>query len=144
MKIDEISALWKADCGFDITDLATSASNVPLLHAKYYELFALENMVLSKFQCDYKVLYKTKLEYYSGRLSDEDRAEKGWDPMQLRVLKQDLDTYIEADLDIINFLLKLAVQQEKVDYLKEIVKSLNNRGFLLRTAMDWVKFTQGC
>ena len=41
--------------------------------------------------------------------------------------KADIDTYIEADDDIINSSKIIAVVEEKVGYLESIVKSLANR-----------------
>ena len=39
--------------------------------------------------------------------------------------------------------LKVSVQGEKVAYVEAIVKSLNNRNFQIKSAIDWVRFTQG-
>ena len=35
------------------------------------------------------------------------------------------------------------VQQEKVDFLDSAIKSLTNRGFNLKAAIDWEKFKMG-
>jgi len=51
--------------------------------------------------------------------------------------------YMEADKDIINQSLKIGYQQEKVELLESILKSLNTRGYNIKSAIDWIKFTSG-
>jgi len=84
-----------------------------------------------------------KWEYYAGELAEEDLNEQGWEPFPKRVLKADVPRYIEADKDIIHTTLKIAQQQEKVDFCADIIKSLRDRGFLIKNAIEWRKFTNG-
>jgi hypothetical protein len=35
------------------------------------------------------------------------------------------------------------MQQEKVDLLESIIKSIHNRGYQLKTALDFLRFTMG-
>jgi hypothetical protein len=51
--------------------------------------------------------------------------------------------YMEGDQDIIDLSLKIGLQQEKVDLLESIIKSLTNRGFNIKASIDWYKFTMG-
>ena len=39
--------------------------------------------------------------------------------------------------------LKIGFQQEKIEFLDSILKTLNNRGYNIKTAVDWIKFTNG-
>jgi hypothetical protein len=50
---------------------------------------------------------------------------------------------MDADKDIINLNLKLAMQQEKVDVLEQIIRHISNRGYLLSTMLSWEKFKVG-
>jgi GTP-binding protein YchF len=47
------------------------------------------------------------------------------------------------DKEIIDMSLKIGLQQEKVELLESIIKSLTNRGFQIKAAIDWYKFTMG-
>ena len=51
--------------------------------------------------------------------------------------------HMDADKDIINMNLKIAVQQEKVDVLDQIIRHINNRGYLIKSSLDWEKFKVG-
>ena len=59
------------------------------------------------------------------------------------ILKADVPMYMEADKEIIDLSLKIGLQQEKVEFLESIIKSLNNRGYNIKAAIDFLKFTSG-
>jgi hypothetical protein len=143
MKLDDIIAAWKSDCKIDKTDLANESLKTPNLHAKYYEWYTKENLLLSQSEHEYHKLYKLKTQYYSGKLTQDELDELGWAQHDLLVIKQDLDKYIDADDDVIKMLLKLALQKEKVDALKEIIKCLHSRPFAIKNAIEVLKFENG-
>jgi hypothetical protein len=66
-----------------------------------------------------------------------------WEPFQLKLLKADVQEYIDADDNVIESKKLLALQEEKVNYLESIVKSLTTRGYLIKNAIDWKRFTEG-
>ena len=45
--------------------------------------------------------------------------------------------------DIVTLSLKIGYQQEKIELLESIIKSLSNRGYNIKAAIDWTKFTMG-
>jgi hypothetical protein len=142
MKLEEIEALWEQDSKIDRTDLDNESLKIPTLHSKYYKIYLREKVQLKAEEQEYKIYYKLKHEYYTGKMSKEDLDEHGWEPFQF-VLKNDLQVYIDADKDIADRLLKLQVQREKVDLLESIIKTLNGRGFLIKNAVDFIRFTSG-
>ena len=142
MKLEEIEALWEQDIKIDRTDLDTESLKIPLLHQKYYKLYLREKVQLKAEEQAYKQFYKIKHEYYTGKLSKSELDEFGWEPFQF-VLKNDLQVYIDSDKEIAERLLKLSVQKEKVQFLEDIIKTLNTRGFLIKNAIEFIKFTSG-
>lgn len=69
--------------------------------------------------------------------------EKGLEPFNLKILKQDVDMYIESDDEVVAIDSKLFLQQEKVDFLQETVKAINNMQWHIRDAIAWRKFING-
>ena len=59
------------------------------------------------------------------------------------ILKQEVQWYMDADKDIIDVSLKIGIQQEKIEMLTSIVQTLNNRGYQIKNAIDWLKFING-
>lgn len=142
MKLEEIESLWQNDCTIDRTSLDHESLKIPLLHSKYYKIYLREKIQLRAEESDYNQFYKIKHEYYTGKLSQEDLREYGWEPFQF-ILKGDLSIYVNSDKELTDRLLKLQVQREKVDLLESIIKTLNNRGFLIKNAIDFIKFSNG-
>jgi hypothetical protein len=102
-----------------------------------------ERLMMHKYQAEYKQLYKLKFEYYNGTISQEDLEEKGWQPFALKILKTDIPMYMDADPELQSIQDKIAIQKEKVDFVDSIIKSLTNRGFQLKSAVDFMKFQHG-
>jgi len=143
MKFEDIQALWDQDSKINPVDLATESLRVPELHNKYYKIYTQERLLLNKWELELKVVYKEKYEYYMGIMDEEDLKTNGWEPFALKVLKADLPIYLESDLDMVNATKKIVLQKEKINFLESIIKNLNNRGFLIKNAIDWNKFTNG-
>lgn len=143
MKLDDILDSWSADSNVDRTELAEESMKIPQLHSKYLKMFSNERMRLKQLDFQYKQLVKLKTEFYLGTIAEEDLKENNWEPNPLRILKADIPMYIDADPDIIELLQKKALQQEKVDTLDSIIRSINNRGFQIKNAIDWIRFTNG-
>jgi hypothetical protein len=59
------------------------------------------------------------------------------------VLKTEADELITSDSEWIKLDERVNFQQEKVEYLENIVKIINNRQWQIRAMIDWIKFTQG-
>lgn len=143
MKLDEILDTWSEDCKIDRTELGEEALRLPKLHSKYLRVFTEERLTLRKMEEDRKQLVLTKHDYYRGVLPDEDLKALGWEPFRMTLLKSDIPMRMDADQDIIKMNLKIAMQQEKVDTLEAIIKSISNRGFLIKSAIDYEKFKVG-
>lgn len=141
-KLEQIEEMWEKDSVIDRTELADESLKIPTLHSKYYKIFLREKVQLKAEEQSYKQFYKLKHEYYTGKLSNEELKSFGWQQFPF-VLKGDLQVYIDSDKDICDKLLKLQLQKEKVEFLENIIKTLNNRGFLIKNAVDFIRFTSG-
>ena len=143
MKFEEIQKLWSGDCEIDETELSQESVKIPQLHNKYLILFHDERLRLRTMKFDHSKLLKVKREYYSGRMDETELEAYDWEPFQYKLLKADVQEYIDADDDIIEGKKKLSLQEEKVEYLESVVKSLSTRGYLIKNAIDWKRFTEG-
>jgi hypothetical protein len=143
MKLEAIYEEWSKDSEIDMTDLGNEAIKIPKLHHKYFQVYSSEKLLLRKYEAEMKTLKLSKYEFYTQGPSKETQ-EKGWVlPARGMILKQEMPMYLEGDQDIINLSLRIGMQQEKVELLESIIKSLTNRGFQIKSAIDWNKFTMG-
>jgi hypothetical protein len=143
MRLEQIREMVERDIPIDKTELGDESARIPQLHNKYLNLFHDERLVLSKMNADFNVLRKNKWEWMTGKLSQEQLAALGWEPFQIRIMRQDLELYMDADADLNEAQAKIALQKEKTEYLESLLKAINQRHWVIRNAIEWRKFTQG-
>ena len=143
MKLEEIQELWNRDREIDYTELGTESIRIPQIHDKYLKIYTDERIKLRGLEFELSKLVRAKTDWYAGRMSQEDLEEMGWDQFLGRLLKNEISNYIESDNDVIKIKQHIAILQEKNNYLDSIIKMLNNRGFQIKNALDWLKFSHG-
>jgi hypothetical protein len=57
--------------------------------------------------------------------------------------EEEVKAAIKADPNLIKASLKIGLLNEKISFLEDIIKSLVNRGFQIKSAIDWEKFKVG-
>lgn len=140
---NDINEMWSRDCKIDESDLIHESKRIPELHSKYYNLFFKEALKVKKLKHDLKELERAKNEYYNGSMAEEDLKERGWKPNPLKILRNDIDKYIQSDSDIITLSLKIAYHEERANYLENIVRQINSRNFIIKSMVDLLKFQHG-
>ena len=133
----------EVDLKIDGTELGDESTRIPQWHGKYINIYHDESLVLRKLEADYKTLRKQKWEYYNGKLSQEELNALGWEPFGHRILRQDMDIYMDSDADMVRIVSKIEMQRAKVDYLDSVIKGINNRQWVIRNAIEWRKFMSG-
>jgi hypothetical protein len=127
----------------DETELSKESIKIPQLHNKYLIFYSNEKLKFKEIKYLFAGLIRRKRDYYSGRMTAKELEMADWEPFQLKLLKADVQEYIDADDNVIESKKLLALQEEKVNYLESIVKSLTTRGYLIKNAIDWKRFTEG-
>jgi hypothetical protein len=143
MKLEEIHAVWKEDSHIDSTEIGEEAMKIAKLHHKYYQMLTHERFVLKGQESDMKKLKLAKYEFFT-QGHNEETKEKGWEmPAKGIILKTDIPMYMDGDPDIIKLSLKIGLQQEKVELLESIIKTIMNRGYNLKVFIEWQRFING-
>ena len=88
----------------------------------------------------FKQIKKEKWQYYTGKADPEVYIEK---PFDHKVLRQDVDKYMDSDEDLIKVLNKIDYFQVMLTYLDSILKTINNRTFQIKNSIEWQKFIRG-
>ena len=140
MTLDELKLQVSQDLRVDDEHLDTESLKNQEIKAKYLEHKSKFELLLFKAKGDYKRLYREKWEYYGGKADAKIYASK---PFDLKVLKTDLGVYISADEEIIDAENKIGYLETVVDYIKGVIKSIDNRGWDIKNAIEWKKFEAG-
>ena len=143
MKLENIYELWEADAVVKKDRLDDESLEITKLHSKYHQIYTNEKLLLRKQEADMKVLKLDKYEFLTMGPTQETQN-KGWKlPPQGKILKQEVERYMEADKDLIDLSLRIGLQQEKVQLLDSIIKQLASRSFNIRNAIEYCKFING-
>ena len=140
--IENILKMWETDAVIDQTEPSKELIKIPTLHSKYLGFLTKHKIASKKAHFDYLRMRKIKWEYFTGKLSQEELEEYGWEPFQ-SALKSDISTYLEADKDLIKLLEKKVYHDETVSVIESIMNELKQRTWQLRDFISWEKFVGG-
>jgi hypothetical protein len=143
MTLDQMIEEWRLDATVDSTELGIASLKIPELHSKYLKIYFEERRKLKALEFQSKDLSLKKYEYYNGKLSQEELDELNWEPFVKRLMKNEVDMYLDSDKDIIQNNVRIINQKEKLAFLEEVLKNVNQRNFQIKNAIEWKKFTQG-
>lgn len=143
MHIEDILSQWKEDSKVDRIELGEGSLRTQELHAKYIDIFFYERAQLLKLKDKFAKLKRLRHEYWMGLLSGEELKENNWPPQPQRIAKQDLDLYLDSDDVLSEVGMRVSLQQEKVNVLDHIIKTIGQRGYHINAAVNWQKFISG-
>ena len=140
MKIQEIQELIEKDSVIDYSALDRESISIPYLHSKWFIMFSEELRTFHSIESKMKEMRKEKFLYYTGRASDEVYQET---PLDHRVIKGDLDIFMEADHDMVKLSEHLNIQKIKIRMIEEFLKQISQRSFNIKNAIEFIKFKNG-
>lgn len=140
--LENILKFWEKDSIVDQTEPGKELLNIPKLHSKYLQILTKHKIASKKAHFDYLRMRKVKWEYYTGKMSQEELEQYGWEPFQF-TLKSDISTYLEADGDLIKLLEKKVYHEEVVSVIESVMNELKQRTWQLRDFISWEKFIGG-
>ena len=140
MNLDELKLQVEKDLKVDNEHLDTESLKNQEIKAKYLDIKSKYELLLFKAKGEYKRIYRDKWEYYGGKADAKVYVSK---PFDIKVLKTDLSVYITSDEEVIDAENKIGYLETVVDYIKGVIKSVDNRGWDIKNAIEWKKFEAG-
>ena len=140
MTLEELQQQVDRDFKLDDTELDTESTKIPLLHNKYLQHYNKFSLLLKKAEYEHKVMQRQKWEYYTGKADPSVYREK---PFDLKVLKADVHIYMDSDEELQKADQKEVYLRQVVNYLEQLLRSINSRNFVIKNAIDWARFTSG-
>ena len=139
--LPQIQKMWEQDSKIDPDNLHTESLNIPVLHAKYYDLY--NNLILlrKKAEQQRKNIRHERYEYFSGK-ADPDVYVKNPVPKKIRD-KDTMQKYLDADEKLSNSSLKIDYYDTMLKYLEEILKQISNRTYQIKNAIEFMRFSSG-
>jgi len=139
--LDTIQKMWVEDSKIDIDNLHTESLNIPMLHAKYFDLY--NNIVLLKKKAEQqkKNIRHERYEYFSGKADPEVYIENPF-PKKIRD-KETMQKYLDADNKLSSVSLKVEYYDTMLNYLESILRVIQNRTYQIKNAIEFIRFQSG-
>ena len=139
--LDSIQSMWQSDSKIDPDNLHTESLNIPVLHAKYYEIYNTVMLLRKKAEQQRKNIRHERYEYFSGKADPEVYIDNPF-PKKIRD-KDTMQKYLDADEKLSNCNLKIDYYDTTLRYLEEILKQVSNRTYQIKNAIEFMRFSSG-
>ena len=139
--LEKLQNMWEKDSQIDPDNLHQESLNIPILHAKYFEVY--NNILLLRARADQhkKNIRHSRYEYFTGKADPEVYIEE---PFGKKIRdKETMQKYLDADEKLSNAGLKVQYYDVMIKYLEDIIKSIHNRTFQIKNAIEYMKFQSG-
>ena len=97
MDLEQLQDLADKKLKINDTELDLESLKTPQLHNEFLKHLTKFKLMLSRAETEYNILKKEKWEYYTGKADASVYAEK---PFDLKILRTDIDKYLDADIDL--------------------------------------------
>jgi hypothetical protein len=139
--LDTIQSMWEKDSKMDIDNLHTESLNIPILHAKYFDLYNTINLLKKKSEQQKKKIRHEKYEYFTGKADPDVYVENPF-PKKIRD-KETLQGYLDSDEKLSQVALKIEYYETLLNYIESILKMIQNRTYQIKNAIEFVRFQSG-
>jgi len=139
--LDKIQSMWVNDSKIDIDNLHTESLNIPVLHAKYYDLYNTINLLKKRAEQQKKKIRHERYEYFTGKADPDVYIENPF-PKKIRD-KETLQGYLDCDEKLSNVILKIEYYDTLLSYIESILKMIQNRTYQIKNAIEFMRFNAG-
>jgi hypothetical protein len=141
MKLEELQSEAKQDLQIiDQERLDQESYKNQNIKPKWLEYRTKYDQLLIMSKANHQRMYREKWEYYGGKADAKVYVAK---PFDLKVLKGDLAMYISSDEEVIELMDKIGYLEVVIKYIDGVIKSIDNRGWDIKNAIEWKKFEAG-
>ena len=141
MNLDQIQEMWQKDSVIDPDNLHDESLKIPHLHSKYYTVYNTITLLREKARTSYSKIKLERYNYYTGKAEPEVYAEE---PFPYKVREKDaIQRHMDADEKLIKVDLKIKYYDSTLKFLEEIIRTISNRTYQIKNAIEWHKFQAG-
>jgi len=141
MNLEQIQEMWERDSQIDPDNLHDESLKIPQLHAKYYTVYNTITLLREKALETYNRVRLERYNYYTGKSPAEVYEEEPF-PYKVRD-KEAIQRHMDADEKLNKINLKIRYYDHMLRFLEDIIKTISNRTFQIKNALEWHKFQAG-
>jgi hypothetical protein len=139
--LEKLQEMWQKDSVIDPDNLHDESLKIPQLHSKYYTIYNTITLLREKARETYSRVKLERYNYYTGKAPAEVYVEEPF-PYKVRD-KEALQRHLDADERLNKIDLKIRYYDIMLKFLEEIIKTVSNRTFQIKNAIEWNRFQAG-
>ena len=139
--LEKIQEMWEKDAKIDPDNLHTESLNIPVLHAKYFDLYNTIVLLRKKAEQQKKNIHHERYEYFSGKADPDVYVENPF-PKKIRD-KETMQKYLDADDKLSSINMKICYYDTILYYLESILKVIQNRTYQIKNSIEFLRFNAG-
>ena len=136
MDLEQLQLEADKDLKINDTELDLESLKTPQLHNKYMKHYTKFKLLLTRTEDELRTIKRDKWEYYTGKADPSVYQAK---PFDLKIMRTDIDKYLEADEDIQRLSQKVAYLITVVDFLDRTLRVVVNRTYTKRGTDEEIK-----
>ena len=141
MNLDQIQEMWERDSQIDPDNLHDESLKIPQLHAKYYTMYNTITLLKERARETYSRVKLERYNYYTGKADPEVYVEEPF-PYKVRD-KEAIQRHMDADEKLNRIDIKIRYYDVMLRFLEDIIKTISNRTFQIKNAVEWHRFQAG-
>tara|TARA_R110000744_G_scaffold20673_1_gene54179 strand:+ start:44 stop:472 length:429 start_codon:yes stop_codon:yes gene_type:complete len=94
-------------------------------------------------ETEYKRLLAIKKKYLMGKLPDEERDYMGWPLEGTKILKADMDMWLDCDDEIIAKRQKFQAQKQILEFIESTLTQVVDKKWSIKSYIDYKKWIEG-
>ena len=141
MNLEKIQEMWQKDSVIDPDNLHDESLKIPQLHSKYYTIYNTLTLLREKARDSYRKVKLERYNYYTGKAPAEVYEKE---PFDNKVREKDAkQRHLDDDEKLTTNEMKIGEYDVQLKFLEEIIKTVANRTFQIKNAIEWQKFQAG-
>ena len=141
MNLEQIQEMWEKDSLIDPDNLHDESIKIPQLHAKYHTVYNKITLLREKAKETHSKVRLERYNYYTGKATVEVYEEEPF-PYKVRD-KEAIQRHMDADEKLNKIDIKIRYYDVMLRFLEDIIKTISNRTFQIKNAVEWHRFQAG-
>lgn len=146
MTIDEILSLWDQDSQISPLNLGSSVLEESRLHMKYLRIFVSETQTLNDFECAAAIVMKDLYTLFTQGPSSREEHKKWYENLPSKGViskRNEFEIFLNAAPAWLAIKDKVDKAKIRVDTLRDILRQIHKRSFIIQQAIADAKFKAG-
>lgn len=144
LDLEKLKQEWQQDSEIDDINLDREALRQPKLHSKWLDCLTKAKIKLYKVEKELIEARAKLTEYYNGRMTKEELAALGRTQyLHKTPLKSELEKLLDSDQIVVDINQKFYYYNTIVEYATSVLGAIRDRGFSIKSAIDFRKFLAG-